>query len=311
MENEIMSADYSRAVKLNQSIKVHAELAQQSLYEMCKGLKEMRDDKLYKELGYENFASYCEKEVGITSRQTYKFISITENLSEDFVNSSSQIGVTKLALLAKLDEPEREEIVQNVDLESTSVKQLREKIHQLTIEKSNAEDKMLSLEERCERLDEEKRELTETLNEAKDTQKNLVGQIESLEDTIQELENRPVDVEYSDNSEEIMELKMQLKLKESEIEDVKVEKETAIDNIKAGYEMKISQLQNSQADKPENSDVLAEINAYKKVADESLHNLYIAIVRQQKYSSRRFKANIDELLSDWTARFNELCDDND
>ena len=50
MDNEnitVMSSDYSRAVKLNKHIKIHAELAQQSLYEMCKGLKEMRDDKLY------------------------------------------------------------------------------------------------------------------------------------------------------------------------------------------------------------------------------------------------------------------------
>ncbi len=142
MENEIMSADYSRAVKLNQSIKVHAELAQQSLYEICKGLKEMRDDKLYKELDYQNFEEYCEKEVGLERRQAYRLIGIASNLSENFVTSMSQIGTTKLSLLAKLDEPEREEIVQNVDLESTSVKQLKEKIHQLTIEKSNAEGEL-------------------------------------------------------------------------------------------------------------------------------------------------------------------------
>lgn len=37
MENEIMSAEYSRAVRLNQHIKIHAELAQQSLYEDVQG----------------------------------------------------------------------------------------------------------------------------------------------------------------------------------------------------------------------------------------------------------------------------------
>lgn len=105
--------------------------AQQSLYDMCMGFKEMRDSKLYKELGYQNFGDYCEQETGFTSRCVYKYISVAENLSNDFVNTCSQIGVSKLSLLAKLDEPTRTEIVETTDLEKTSFRELKAKLAEL------------------------------------------------------------------------------------------------------------------------------------------------------------------------------------
>lgn len=217
VENEnitIMSSDYSRAVKLNKHIKIHAELAQQSLYEMCKGLKEMRDDKLYRELEYQNFEEYCIHEVGLKRKQAYRLIDIAGNLSEEFVSSMTQIGTTKLALLAKLDEPQREEIVQNVDLNSTSVKKLKEEIASLKSEISSKDEDIRNLETNYENLEKrhielghENMELSATLRESQDTQKNLVGQIESLEETVQELESRPVEVAVTDNSAEIQKLR--------------------------------------------------------------------------------------------------------
>ncbi len=86
----------------------------------------MRDSKLYKELGFTEFGDYCKTELGITDRTAYSYISIAENLPSDFVTSMSQIGMSKLTLLATLDEPQREEIQQTVDLETTSVRELKE-----------------------------------------------------------------------------------------------------------------------------------------------------------------------------------------
>ena len=126
-----LTAEYAKAADLDRKIKVSAQLAQQSLYDMCMGLKEMRDNKLYKELGYQNFEEYCEKEVGFTRQSAYNYIRIAEKLPQDFVNSSLQIGTKKLTLLATLDEPQREEIQQATDLESTSVKELKARIAEL------------------------------------------------------------------------------------------------------------------------------------------------------------------------------------
>ena len=132
MNNDlIVSNDYIKAKDLDRKIKTSAQLAQQSLYDMCMGFKEMRDSKLYKELGYSDFGDYCEQETGFTRMNVYKYISIAEKLSDDFVNSSLQIGVTKLSLLAKLDEPIRTEIIETTDLENTSVRELKAKLAEL------------------------------------------------------------------------------------------------------------------------------------------------------------------------------------
>lgn len=232
-ENEILSADYSRAFRLNRHIKIHAELAQQSLYEVCKGLKEMRDDKLYKELNYKNFEEYCEKEIGLKRSQAYKFISIVDNLSENFVQSTAQIGTEKLSILAKLDEPQREEIVQNTDLETVTVKKLKEKIKE-------------------------------------------------LENQIKELENRPIEVAVEKDTAEIERLTEQL---EQEREAHKEE----IDRIKT--------------DKSNDKAILSEIEAYKKVAENSLHNLLTAILRQNTFSRKHMGEKAIEILDKYIKLF--------
>lgn len=47
------------------------------------------------------------------------------------MHSSAQIGIKKLELLAKLDEPTRTEIVENTDLEKTSFRELKAKLAEL------------------------------------------------------------------------------------------------------------------------------------------------------------------------------------
>lgn len=204
-----LTAEYTKAVDLDRRIKVSAQLAQQNLYEVCKGLKEMRDGKLYKELGYKNFDEYAENEVGIKHCQAYKYILVAEKFSEDFVHSSVQIGMTKLSLLATLDEPQREEIQQTVDLESTTVRELKEKIDSLKAEKEQAEAE----------FKQKKQELFKknlALVEEKNAQEEKLTELESQ---IKELENRPHEV-FEDTSK-IEELKRQLAEQQEELESVK------------------------------------------------------------------------------------------
>lgn len=244
----IITENYSRAVSLHRKICANAQAAQESLFEVCKGLKEMRDGKLYKELGYQNFEDYTQTELGFSRRNAYSYIAIAENFSADFVNSSSQIGMKKLTLLAKLDEPERQEIIQNTDLESTSVKRLQEEIKKL---KADSESQINSMKTRHnqekadfmreknelnKKLENKQKEFASKHNEWLESCKEnaaLTGQlydaeterdeayekIQSLEKQIQELENRPVEVAVKDNSEEIESLKKQL---EQERQKVKV-----------------------------------------------------------------------------------------
>lgn len=191
-----LSAEYIKARELDRKIKVSAQLAQQSLYDMCVGLKEMRDGKLYKELGYANFEEYSEKEHGLSRMQAYRFISISENLSSDFVTSMLQIGTTKLTLLAQLDEPIRAEIVETTDLESATVRELKGKIKALTEQAEQAE-------ERAETLRKSENKAWGEVSRLK-TDSEMRGQkITELEAEIKSLESRPVEVAVSHEEENL------------------------------------------------------------------------------------------------------------
>ena len=185
-----LSVNYTKAQELDRRIKTSAQLAQQSLYEMCKGFKEMRDSKLYKELGYSTFEDYCEKETGFTRVNVYRYISIVENLPQDFVTSRLQIGVKKLTLLSKLSEEERTEITEKNGLENTSVRELEQQIRQIRAEK----DKAVADKSAAEAEASAAAQQAKSLEKAKNT---LSQQIAALEAEIKELENRPIDVEVA------------------------------------------------------------------------------------------------------------------
>ena len=136
MSEMILNEQYKTAAELNQKIIFAAQMAQQNLFNMCRMLKQMRDDKLYKELGYQNFEEYCENEVGISRHMAYKYTDILEVKN---VESIQHFGITKLSLLASLSEAQQEEIQQTVDLEDISVRKLKEEIARLKKEKSSTE----------------------------------------------------------------------------------------------------------------------------------------------------------------------------
>lgn len=152
MSNEI-SAEYIRAHELDVRIKTSAQLAQKSLYDMCISFKEMRDSKLYKELGYKNFEEYCETEVGIKRRTAYKYISIIDNISGNFVYANAQnIGVEKLYLLSTLSEDDRQELTERVEVEDISTRQLKAEIDKLKMENNQLSDANRSLTENSTEL---------------------------------------------------------------------------------------------------------------------------------------------------------------
>lgn len=210
---------YTEAYNLNVRICVNAQMAQQNLYEVCKGLKEMRDGKLYKELGYHNFEDYCENEVGIKRHQAMKYAAIA-NMKN--VESTQHFGTEKLYLLSKLDEPQREEIQQTVDVEEVSVRELKEQIKKLEAESKKFDEEKAGYKERQDKLLKKNIELVEERDKAQqdadDASKKLKrieidsqmheAKIQELEKQIQELENKPRD-SYEDTTK-IDDLKRQL-----------------------------------------------------------------------------------------------------
>lgn len=189
-----LSAEYIKAVELDRRIKTSAQLAQQSLYDMCMGFKEMRDSRLYKELGYSDFGEYCEQETGFKRTNVYNYISVAENLPEDFVHSSGQIGIKKLTLLSTLSDEQRETITETTDIENTTVKELKAKID--SVKKQN------------DALHEEMRYREE---EHETKSQKFKDRIAELEAEIKELESRPIEVVVETDSKEVANLRDAMK----------------------------------------------------------------------------------------------------
>lgn len=182
-------SSYAQAIALNNRILAHADAAQRSLYEVCKGLKEMRDGKLYKELGYQNFAAYCEQEVGITSRQANKYILIIDRLGENFGNPGLQkLGVKKLYLLSTLSESDRTELTERVNIEDTTTRQLQAEIDKLKTEKA-------ALQQENQRIDSQRADLADRVQD-------LYTSRDALQKQVKELESRPIEVAVQESRED-------------------------------------------------------------------------------------------------------------
>lgn len=185
--NELSKA-YAEAVGVHNNILAHAQIAQQSIFEMGTGIKKMRDGKLYKELGYSNFEEYCEQALEIKKTQAYKYIAIVERLGENVHSSGQNISINKLYLLSTLSESDRQELTERVDVEDISTRKLKEEIDRLRAENSQLSDANGELTQACQ-------EVCEAREKAEREKKSLERQVKELEARPIEVIAKDVDVE--------------------------------------------------------------------------------------------------------------------
>ena len=148
------------AQKLHAEIMVNQQIMAQSLVTVCKDLKRMRDEKLYNALGCETFEEYSEQMAGIKQRQAYAYISTYEKLGEKFIEENQNLGITKLELVSQVGALDRPELMENVDVESATVKELKEEIKKM---RGDAEQMSLDLAD----AKSENKELKQHLDKAK------------------------------------------------------------------------------------------------------------------------------------------------
>ena len=250
----IVSDDYSRAIALTRSIIANAQAAQQSMWEVCKGLNEMKEHKLYKEIGYSTFEDYCEQEIGITRRQGQKYAAAA-SLDGKSTSDFEKIGIEKLYLLTKIDDDQREQIMDNVDVESVTVRELKAQIDALKHQNAqteaalqdaegraqrwcdDAEEKRQKIEEQNGRFVRDQQEISKLNAEIYNNQSFIAkltrersdkdSSIEQLQARITELESRPVEVAVQTDTAELEKLRAEYeaKLKAAEIERKELEDE--------------------------------------------------------------------------------------
>ena len=105
-----MTAEQQEAAAMHFEIVQAAKTAVNSLLDLGRKLKRMRDSGRYKDLGFGTFAEYTEAAVGIKQRQAYNYITVVESLPARLIEENAAAGVTKLALLAKLNPEDREDL---------------------------------------------------------------------------------------------------------------------------------------------------------------------------------------------------------
>jgi chromosome segregation ATPase len=195
------------------------------------------------------------------------------------VKSTSLIGTEKLYLLAKLDEPERAEIIQNNDLESTSVKELKNKISDL----KKANDRLLEKASQAEKNAEDSRkkesEAWGKVSVLKTDSEMQVKKISQLEKQIQELENNPKQVAVEDTTK-INELK-------EEIKKLKADSASEINNMKTRHDT-------------EKADFMREKNELKKQLEE------IEKDRQDWIDTNRENVELTQKISQLEKQIQEL-----
>lgn len=273
MSEEIMLTEKQQAEALHKQITGYGEVIYQSLYGMCTAIKQMRDSKLYKALGYDTFEAYTEEKLGMKRAQAYTYIAIADRLSDDFVQSTGQIGIQKLYLLAMASEETRKEIVETTDLNETTVRELKMKLAQA--EKSN------------ELLTEQVSEAEQKAADAKKSEMKALGRVSVLEtdagfqrqkieqleaqvgeqaDQIKELESRPVEVAVPEPSREVQNMqdamrRMNLEHEQwsakmqddhiKQVQEINRQHRAETDALRAEYEEKLAAAQAAPTEAPE------------------------------------------------------------
>lgn len=300
-KNEVMDESI-KAVVLHQNIMGNFELAAMHLYEICRLLKEMKDTKLYTYLDYETFDEYVEKMVGIKKRQAYTYISAYEKLGKDFLQSNAQLGITKLELLTKALPSEREDLVNNNDLQDMTVEELKQKMEDL---ESHA--KQLSLfEKECENVKKELAKEKEKNAEAKELTekiKKLEEECSRLESENKELQERPVDVAVKDVSEEEKEkIRQEIKTELSEENKAEIKKavEKAEADASAKFEKEKKKIEKEAVKNLKTS--LAEVEQEKAAAIERTRELE----KKLEISNNSYMVKFEYLFKECQENFNKL-----
>lgn len=235
MELAVNKNEFQEAYELNQRIIAAAQMAQKSLYEMCVLLKQMRDGKKYKVLGYDNFEEYCTNEIGLSYRQAHKYISIIENVKN--MNSNSCLGVTKLALLSTLSESQQEEIQQTVNVEDVSVRELKAEIARLKEEKQKADkaaadanQQRIAMQSDLLSAKSKNRSLSHELEEAKKMSGDAKGLAARLKDVERELSIADQD-NYNKLEAQRIEYQKKINALQKQLDDAGKMREVAVETV--------------------------------------------------------------------------------
>ena len=252
---------------------------------MAKDMKKMRDEELYKEAGFATFKEYVEDALEIKERQAYNWISVLD-LPPEKLQLHAGMGVTKLALIASASPSVQEEVLSDEDVESATVKQLRDRIKELEdADKEKTSQLDIFIEEKNRNkieLDKAKREKADVEN----SHKRLADNLRHVEDALDAAKKAQQDAEklVAEKNERIKELEDSLSAAAApaEPQTVEVEVEKIVDNPETIKELdaareELRQLKENSANAKKTAEALAMFKANLITMNDSLDKCLEAI----------------------------------
>lgn len=260
----------SYAMQVHESIMRSGAAAASFLAEMCKGLKKMRDDRLYRSLGYDDFDVYCEDMAHIRARQAYNYIATYERLGDEFLQSNAQLGITKLELISRLPGDIAAEITEDGSAADMSVKEIKALIEEnkrMTGQITLIADQLNEMTAKSEELARQNEELEQSNKDLTQCKSELETQlferpIEVVEKDISDEQKNKIAAEARASAESELKKKYDAEAK------AKIEKEKA--RLQKKYEERVKEIEDAEAEKERLTAALAE---KEKFAAETLKEI--------------------------------------
>jgi hypothetical protein len=109
-------------------IKSNENFVGMGLWNIGNELKYIRDNKTYTEKSCSSFEEYVEKELDYSKRNAYRYIEISEGYNVTSMAQIGHLGMVKLLALSKIEEPQREEFLENNSVNEMTTKELQQAI---------------------------------------------------------------------------------------------------------------------------------------------------------------------------------------
>lgn len=115
------------ATELHEQAIADFRVSERFAYAFIMKVKQIRNERLYKELGFTSFEDYCESAWNTVRRSMDERIQIAESFGQpDFESTYSHLGHSKSLLLARMEPEIRQQIESSTDVNEATVKQLKE-----------------------------------------------------------------------------------------------------------------------------------------------------------------------------------------
>lgn len=295
MENYLTKRE--EAYSVHQRILTNGKIVQSALIDMCRDLKTMRDDNLYTELGYDTFEDYSEQACGIKSRQAHSYISAYEKLGESYMEKNSALGITKLELISQISSYEREEFLENNNVEELSTRELKKQVDNFKNQIEQLSFNLESTETENKELIQQIKDMQDALTDAPLT--DVVATVEPNQEMIQAAVDEAVKQEKEANAETINKLKAQLKEEKSKVKEVTESKDKEIKAAKKDALEKANQkIDKLLAEKKQSDERLQQALKSAKAAnaDEDITAIRFLFTNLQS-TANEIKGHLDKVAS--------------